>query len=144
MELIRMDYESWIQGYFTGVSLHHHLRIPQLSPSVVASMSVTGIAADFDWFADLSGVETLTMLTAEYTGDVTAAYSYNGTRYTQAIPMAELLNVNPETLFRGCNPDAPRLWFRFHLTDEAADLTTFTLWGVFTRDIPWRGDGNAV
>lgn len=139
-----MDYESWIQGYLAGVSLHCHLRTPQLPPSVVASMSVTGIAADFDWFADLSGVETLTLLTADYIGDVTASYSYNGTTYTDAVSMAELLRVNPATLFRGCNPDAPRLWFRFHLADEAADLTAFTLWGVFARDIPWGGGENAV
>ena len=38
--------------YLAGVSLHGHLRDPQLLPSVVASMSVTGIAADFDWFAE--------------------------------------------------------------------------------------------
>lgn len=139
-----MDNESWLQGYIAGVALHSHLRIPQLRPSVIASMSVTGIAADFDWFADLSGVKALTLLTAEYIGDVTAAYSYDGRTYTQAAPMAELLRVNPALLFRGCNPDAPRLWFRFHLADNDADLTTFTLWGVFTRDIPRRGDRNAV
>ena len=92
-------------------------------------MSVTGIAADFDWFADLSGVEALTLLTADYTGDVTVAYSYNGEKYADAVPMAGLLRLNPATLFRGCNPNAPRLWFRFHLADDAADLTTFTLWG---------------
>lgn len=139
-----MDKESWIQGYITGVALHSHLRIPQLRPSVIASMSVTGIAADFDWFADLSGVEALTLLTAEYIGDVTVAYSYNGTKYTQAVPMAELLNVNPATLFHNCNQNEPRLWFRFSLADETADLTSFTLWGVFTRDIPRGGNRNAV
>ena len=139
-----MDYESWMQGYLAGVSLHCHLRDPQLSPRVVASMSVTGIAADFDWFADLSGVETLTLLTADYIGDVTASYSYNGKKYTDAVPMSGLLRLHPATLFRSCNPNAPRLWFRFHLADEAADLTTFTLWGVFTRDIPWGGAAHAV
>ena len=92
-------------------------------------MSVTGIAADFDWFADLSGVEALTLLTAEYAGNVTAAYSYDGAEYTEAVPMTELLRVNPATLFHGANPDAPRLWFRFHLADDNADLTAFTLWG---------------
>ena len=134
-----MDYESWMQGYLAGVSLHCHLRTPQLFPSVVASMSVTGIAADFDWFADLSGVEALTLLTADYTGDVTASYSYNGKKYTDAVPMSGLLRLNPATLFRGS-----RLWFRFHLADEAADLTAFTLWGVFSRDISWGGVAHAV
>lgn len=113
-------------------------------PSVIASMSVTGIAADFNWFADLSGVETLTLLTAEYTGDVTVAYSYNGTEYTEPVPMEELLNVNPTMLFRGCDSNTPRLWFQFHLADNSADLTTFTLWGVFARDIEAGGAANAV
>ena len=131
-----MDGESWLQGYFTGISLHCRLRVPYTRPSVIASMSVTGIAADFDWFADLSGVDTLTFMTAEYTGDVTAAYSRDGKRYTSPVALSELLAVNPATLFRGDT----RLWFRFHLADDAADLTSFTLWGVFVAG----GVGNAV
>lgn len=122
-----MDGESWLQGYFTGISLHCRLRVPYPRPSVIASMSVTGIAADFDWFADLSGVDTLTLLTAEYTGDVSAAYSRDGRTYTAPVALSELLAVNPAAAFRGDT----RLWFRFHLADDAADLTEFTLWGVF-------------
>ncbi|MBQ6985991.1 MAG: hypothetical protein IJQ25_03280 [Oscillibacter sp.] len=133
------DTESWLMGYLTGIRLHGSIRPSMIQPVVVASMSVTGIAANFDWFADLSGVETLTLLTADYIGDVTASYSYDGAKYTEAVPMEELLRVNPVTLFQGCSHTAPRLWFRFHLADEAADLTVFTLWGVFTRDLPWGG-----
>ena len=125
-----MDEESWIQGYFAGVALHSHLRMPQLYPSVIASMSATGIAADMDWFADLSGVASLTALTADYTGNVSAAYSYDGASYTIPVPMAELLRVNPVALFHGTRPDTRRLWFRFHLSNAEANLTNFTLWGV--------------
>lgn len=129
-----MDEESWIQGYFTGVTLHNHLRTPQLYPSVIASMSTTGIAADMDWFADLSGVEILTALSAEFTGNVSAAYSYDGTSYTIPVPLSELLRVNPVALFRGVRSDKRRLWFHFHLSNAEADLTNFTLWGFPRKD----------
>ncbi|MBQ9521296.1 MAG: hypothetical protein IJR72_01830 [Oscillospiraceae bacterium] len=124
-----MDAESWIQGYFTGVALHNHLRTPQAHPSVIASMSATGIAADLEWFADLSGVAALTALSAEFTGNVSASYSSDGVSYTNPVPLPELLRVNPSALSGGT-----RLWFRFHLADDAADLTNFTLWGVFSNE----------
>ena len=127
-----MDEESWIQGYFAGVALHSHLRTPQQYPSVIASMSATGIAADMDWFADLSGVAALTALSADFTGNVSAAYSYDGASYTIPVLLSELLRVNPATLFGGVRPDKRRLWFRFHLSNAEADLTNFTLWG-FSR-----------
>lgn len=124
-----MDEESWIQGYFTGVALHNHLRTPQLRPSVIASMSATGIAADLDWFADLSGVEALTAFRADYTGNIFASYSYDGASYTTPVPLSELLQINPALLFRGVRPDTHRLWFRFYPTG-AVDLTNFALWGI--------------
>lgn len=133
-----MDEESFYNGYAAGVSLHSHMRANQLFPSVIASMSVTGIAADFDWFADLSGVETLTLLSADFTGQVFASYSYDGQRYTDAVPLPDLLSVNPDTLFSGVNPRKPFLWFRFRLADDDADLSSFKVCGVFTRDIPWK------
>ena len=124
-----MDEESWIQGYFAGVALHNHLRTPQLCPSVIASMSATGIAADMEWFADLSGVAALTALNAEFTGNVSASYSYDGASYTNPVPLSELLRVNPAALFGGVRPDTRRLWFRFHLSNAEANLTNFTLLG---------------
>ena len=120
-----MDAESWIQGYFAGVALHQHLRTPGVRPSVIARMSATGIAADLEWFADLSGVAALTSLSAEFVGDVSASYSYDGASYTNPVPLAELLRANPVSLSRGV-----RLWFRFHLADDAADLSEFALWGI--------------
>ena len=132
-----MDEESWTQGYFTGVRLHRGLRTPQIFPVAIASMSVTGIAANLDWFADLSGVGALTKLSAEYSGAVSASYSYDGRTYTESVPLAELLAVNPARLFAGVRPDAPSLRFRFRLADDDdADLKSFTLWGVFARDFP--------
>lgn len=129
-----MDYESWMTGYMTGVALHRHLRIPQLFPTVIASMSVTGIAADFEWFADLSGVAAITRVGAAYVGDVTVSHSFdNGASYSEPVPMAQLLSANPSELFRGLNPDAPFLRFRFHLADDAADLTAFQIWGFSGR-----------
>ena len=119
-----MDAESWIQGYFAGVALHHHVRTPGARPSVIARMSATGIAADLEWFADLSGVAALTALSAEFVGDVSASYSHDGASYTNPVPLAELLRVNPVSLFRGV-----RLWFRFRLADDA-DLSEFALWGI--------------
>ena len=134
-----MDDESWLQGYFAGVSLHRHLTVPQLFPRVIASMSATGIAADLEWFADLSGVAALTRMTAEYVGNVAVSYGYDGKKYTAPVALPDLLRMNPALLFRGA-----RMWFRFRLADDNADLTKFTLWGVFARDIPWGGDENAV
>lgn len=136
-----MDYESWFKGYETGVMLHNHLRGgavsadgTPLSSVAVASMSVTGIAADLEWFADLSGVRTLTRLRASYSGNVTASYSYDGSRFTNPVPMAELLGVNPAALFAGLNPRKPLLYFRFHLADADADLTAFRMYGVLEQE----------
>ena len=128
-----MDSENWFKGYETGVMLHNHMRdgVPvPLTSAALASMSVTGIAADMEWYADLSGVRALTLLSASYSGDVTAAYSYDGHTYTAYMPMAELLAVNPTQLFSGVNPRKPLLYFRFHLADTDADLTAFQLYGV--------------
>ena len=126
-----MDEESWTQGYITGVRLHANLRTPQSFPVPIASMSVTGIAADLDWFADLSGVGALTKLSAEYSGAVSASYSYDGRSYTEPVPLPDLLRVNPARIFQGVRPDAPSLRFRFRLADDNADLSGFTLWGAF-------------
>ena len=131
-----MDEESWTQGYLTGVKLHADLRTPQLFPVEIASMSVTGIAADLNWYADLSGVGALTKLSADYSGAVSASYSYDGNDYTTPVPLPELLNVNPALIFAGVRRDAPSLRFRFRLADDSADLKSFTLWGVFARDLP--------
>lgn len=141
-----MDYESWLKGYETGVMLHNHLRdgagaissdgIPLSSVLVasvfvtLASMSVTGIAADLECLADLSGVETLTLLTADYSGNVTACYGYYEDDFTEPVPMAELLAVNPAILFSGVDPSEPLLYFRFHLADANANLNSFQLYGV--------------
>lgn len=127
-----MDSESWFKGYETGVMLHNHMRdgVPvTMTSNPLASMSVTGITADMEWYADLSGVLTLTLLSASYTGNVTAAYSYDGQTYTAYMPMAELLAVNPTQLFSGVNQNHPLLYFRFHLADDAADLTAFNIYG---------------
>ena len=131
-----MDEESRTQGYLTGVALHANLRTPQLFPAAIASVSATGIAADLDWFADLSGVGALTKLSADYAGAVYASYSYDGRVYTQAVPLAQLLAANPARIFAGVRPAAPSLYFRFRLADDEADLKSFTLWGVFARDLP--------
>lgn len=134
-----MDAQSWTVGYLTGAALHSRVRIPQLFPNVIAALSATGIAADLDWRAELSGVAAITMLSAEYVGDVEASYSYDGRRYTEAVPMAELLAANPDALFHGRNPANPSLHFRFHLADDAADLKSFTLWGFMEGEL-----GNGV
>lgn len=129
-----MDSENWFKGYETGVMLHNHMRggVPvTMTSNPLASMSATGIAADMEWHADLSGVDALTLLNASYTGNVTAAYSYDGQTYTAFMPMAELLAVNPTQLFSGVNPSYPFLYFRFHLADNAADLSAFNLYGSF-------------
>ncbi len=131
-----MDEESWTQGYITGVRLHANLRTPQIFPVPIASMSATGVAADLEWYADLSGVGALTKLSAEYSGAVSAAYSYDGRSYTDSAPLSELLSANPARIFQGVRPDAPSLRFRFRLADAAADLQSFTLWGVFSQDLP--------
>ena len=128
-----MDSESWFKGYETGVMLHHHIRDGTpvtLTSSPLASMSVTGIAADMEWYADLSGVSALTLLSASYSGNVSAAYSYDGKTYTPFMPMADLLAVNPTTLFSGVRARQPLLYFRFHLADTDANLTAFHLYGV--------------
>lgn len=130
-----MDKESWTRGYLTGVRLHANLRTPQIYPEAIASMSVTGIASDFEWFADLSGVRALTMLSADWSGAVSASYSYDGRSYTVPVPLPELLAANPARIFRGVRRDAPSLRFRFRLADDAADLRSFTLWGVFASDL---------
>ncbi|MBQ6205452.1 MAG: hypothetical protein IJK52_00050 [Oscillospiraceae bacterium] len=131
-----MDEESWTQGYLTGVRLHAHLRTPQIFPVPIASMSATGVAADLEWYADLSGVGALTKLSAEYSGAVSASYSYDGRAYTDPVPLGELLRVNPALIFAGVRADAPSLRFRFRLADDAADLQSFTLWGVSSQDLP--------
>ena len=128
-----MDNQSWLCGYLTGVRLHGHLHAFGMRPSVVASMSVTGIAADFDWYADLSGVAALTAVSAEYAGDVSVSYSRDGGAYSAPTALPELLAVNPAKLFAG----AASLWFRFHLADDNADLSSFTLLGVLERDLPF-------
>ena len=128
-----MDYESWAQGYVTGTRLHGNLRTPQLFSVPIASLSATGVAADLEWFADLNGVAAITRLTAEYVGDVSASYSRDGITNSTPVPLPDLLAVHPSAF-----ADAPRLWFRFHLNDESADLTSFTVWGAFARDIPWE------
>ncbi len=131
-----MDEESWTQGYLTGVRLHANLRTPQLFPDEIASMSATGIAADLEWFADLSGVGALTMLSADYSGAVSVSYSYDGRTYTPPAPLAQLLAANPTRIFAGVRRAAPSLRFRFRLADDSADLRGFTLRGVFARDLP--------
>lgn len=131
-----MDEESWTLGYWTGVRLHASLRTPQIFPSAIASMSATGIAANLDWFADLSGVGALTMLSADYSGAVSASYSYDGRSYTRPVPLPELLATNPARIFQGVRRAAPSLRFRFRLADDDAELRGFTLWGVFARDLP--------
>ena len=131
-----MDEESWTQGYLTGVRLHANLRTPRIFPVPIASMSATGIAANLDWYADLSGVGALTKLSADYSGAVSASYSYDGRAYTDPVPLPELLNVNPARIFQGVRRDAPSLRFRFRLADDDADLQSFTLWGVLSRDLP--------
>lgn len=125
-----MDNESWMRGYLTGVALHCHVRSPQMRPVPIASMSVTGVAADLEWFADLSGA-AITKLSADYEGDVSASWSFDGVTYTEPIPMAELLGMNHAAL------SAPSLWFRFHCADDAANLTGLILWGFSGR----AGDG---
>lgn len=131
-----MDAESWAQGYLTGAALHRNLRRPQIFPVPIASMSATGIAADLEWFADLSGVAALTKISAEYVGAVSVSYSYDGRNYTPPAPLPELLAMNPARLFAGVRRDAPSLRFRFRLADDDADLSSFTLWGAFDRDLP--------
>lgn len=124
-----MDYESFMQGYLTGVALHSHMRPVGDRPSVIAALSVTGIAADFEWYADLSNVLAITLITASYVGSVSVRHSFDGETYTEPVAMEELLEANPSILFADVRPDAPSLRFRFHLADDAADLTAFTLYG---------------
>lgn len=120
-----MDWESYLQGYLTGVALHSHVRPTGDRPSVIAALSVTGIAADFEWYADLSGVDAITLVTADYVGSVYVSYSLDGVTYADPVAMEDLLSANPATLYAG----ASSLRFRFRLADDAADLTAFTLYG---------------
>ena len=84
----------------------------------------------------IAGVAALTKLSAEYAGNVSVSYSYDGRDYSPPAPLAELLDMNPARLFAGVRQDAPSLRFRFRLADDGADLSSFTLWGVFARDLP--------
>ena len=138
------DMESWVQGYLAGVRLHRGLRVPQLCPSVIASMSATGIAADLDWFADLSGVAFLTAPSAEFAGDVSVSYSCDGRSYTDPVPLSELLTGQAPPLFTGALPAPSSMRFRFHLADDDAELSGFCLRGFFSRDIPWKEAEHAV
>ena len=126
-----MDSESWLKGYETGVMLHNHMRdgTPIDAPPL-ASVSVTSVISDLQWFADLSGVLTLTNMKADYSGNVTASYSYDGVDFTEPVSMAELLAVNPAILFSGLDPSEPYLYFRFHLADANANLTAFQIYGI--------------
>lgn len=138
-----MDEESWILGYLTGVGLHSKLRTPQIFPSVIASLSVSDADGDIDWFVDLSGAESLTKITVDYVGNVTASYSYDGQSYTNPVPVAELLAVNPAQLFEALPSDAPYLYFRFHLVGRRAGFSGAALWGVLSENIPWNADASS-
>ena len=127
-----MDGDSFLKGYLTGVALHSRVHVGGFEglytvsiPGVVAAMSVTGIESDVTWYADMAHVTALTRITADHAGTVTAAWGYDGERYTRPVPVETLLSLSPETVWTPGNGD---LWFRFHL-DEGAALANLVLTG---------------
>ena len=77
--------------------------------------------------ADLSDETVLGIkaLNAEYTGDVTVQYSYDGEAYTDEVPMADFLLMDLEVLFAGLS-ESKTITFRFWLAGDAT-LTTFIM-----------------
>lgn len=121
-----MDYGSWMAGYLTGTALHGNLRFAAGFSPVIAAVSVTGLASDVTWWADMTGVGAVTYITAQSEGTVTAAWSRDGETYTEPEPIETLLRRNPGTIYDG---SGGALYFRFHLGDGAR-LWDFTLLGA--------------
>lgn len=62
---------------------------------------------------------------AEYKGDVTVQYSYDGEVYTDEVPMADFLLMDLDVLFAGLL-ETKTITFRFWLAGDAT-LTTFIM-----------------
>ena len=77
--------------------------------------------------ADLSDETVLGIkaLNAEYKGDVTVQYSYDGEVYTDEVPMADFLLMDLDVLFAGLL-ETKTITFRFWLAGDAT-LTTFIM-----------------
>lgn len=77
--------------------------------------------------ADLSDGTVLGIkaLNAEYTGEVTMQYSYDGESFVEEMPMADFLMLDLETLYAGLLEDKT-ITFRFWLEGDAT-LTSFVM-----------------
>ena len=77
--------------------------------------------------ADLSDETVLGIkaLNAEYTGDITVQYSYDGETFTEEVAMADFLIMELETLYTGLL-ETKTITFRFWLAGDAT-LTTFIM-----------------
>jgi hypothetical protein len=77
--------------------------------------------------ADLSDGTVLGIkaLNAEYTGEVTVQYSYDGKAFTDEIPMADFLTSDLDVLYEGLTEDKAII-FHFWLSGDAT-LTTFIM-----------------
>ena len=92
--------------------------------------------------ADLSDETVLGIkaLNAEYTGDVTVQYSYDGEAYTDEVPMADFLLMDLDVLFAGLS-ESKTITFRFWLAGDAT-LTTFIMNYRNGDDDDGKADGN--
>ena len=77
--------------------------------------------------ADLSDGTVLGIkaLNAEYTGDVSVQYSYDGEEFSEQITMADFLTSDLDALYQGLTEDKT-ITFRFWLSGDAT-LTTFVM-----------------
>ena len=92
--------------------------------------------------ADLSDETVLGIkaLNAEYTGDVTVQYSYDGENYTDEVPMAAFLLMDLDVLFAELS-ETKTITFRFWLAGDAT-LTTFIMNYRNGDDDDGKIDGN--
>ena len=77
--------------------------------------------------ADLSDGTVLGIksLNAEYTGEVTVQYSYDGESFVDEMPMEDFLMMDLETLYAGLS-ETQTITFRFWLAGDAM-LTSFVM-----------------
>lgn len=78
--------------------------------------------------ADLSSstIKGISKLESEYTGDVTAQYSYDGTTYTNEQSMTDFLATDVKALYNGLT-DVKKIYFKFWLNSATDTLTSFKM-----------------
>ena len=87
-----------------------------------------------------SGLGDIKALNAEYTGDVTVQYSYDGETFTDEVTIADFLVMDLEVLYAGLL-ETKIITFRFWLAGDAT-LTTFIMNYRNGDDDDGKTDGN--